>query len=89
MVRSPSATSVGDVVDLISVAVGGGDVSTALAVYGRKNKFFVPSSKNPLSQYVVHVTVNGLRDSCSCEAFNHRIYRPCKHILAMRKSLGI
>ena len=50
MVRSPSATSVGDVVDLISVAVGGGDVSTALAVYGRKNKFFVPSSKNPLSR---------------------------------------
>ena len=45
MVRSPSATSVGDVVDLISVAVGGGDVSTTLAVYGHKYKFLCPLPK--------------------------------------------
>jgi predicted nucleic acid-binding Zn finger protein len=58
-----------------------------LHIWGKSNKFFVPSSTIPHHKYVVHLTPSDSRNSCTCFAHEVLRIRPCKHVLALKQAL--
>ena len=60
-----------------------------LRLRANSRKFLVPSASHPDHEYEVHLTESDKRNSCTCEAHKRRYTRPCKHVLALKRVLGL
>jgi hypothetical protein len=84
----PSAQAVAQVGARISESIGYGHVDD-LRIHPNSRKYLVPSATHPYLQYVVHLTRSDKRNSCTCVAHKRRLTRPCKHVIALKRVLGL
>jgi hypothetical protein len=85
--RNSSARAIQQCDMAISRSVGNKGAAS-LRIPG-KNRYAIPSSSIPHHKYIVHLTPTNSRNSCTCEAHTLLRIRPCKHVIALKKVLGM
>ena len=84
----PSAQAIARVGARIAESIGHGHVDD-LRTHPNSRKYLVPSATHPYLRYVVHLTHSDKRNSCTCVAHKRRLTRPCKHVIALKRVLGL
>jgi hypothetical protein len=84
----PSNQSIAKVGERIAESIGHGHVDD-LRIHPNSKKYLIPSATHPYLQYVVHLTSSDKRNSCTCDAHKRRLTRPCKHVIALKRVMGL